>query len=324
MLEPLQKILRQLPADLPASVFLVRHIAPESFGVITRLLQAHTSLRVSEARDGEAIENGRVYIAPADRHLLLDRETVKLTAGPKENWSRPAIDPLFRTAAQHHGPRSIGIILSGKLDDGAAGLWALKRRGGFAVVQAPGDALAAEMPLNALAATPVDVVAAATEIGARLPSWCRSARGVPSPHDVLPSILTENQALVQGQSPIKNISEVGISSPVACPECGGHLWRMKEGPLRYRCHVGHALSAHTLLARQRESIEDHAWRLMRALEEDAYLAAEIAHQAPKGFPKGALAAREQINEETLGKLRPLLHSLMERMPPEPEAPSSEK
>jgi two-component system chemotaxis response regulator CheB len=253
---------------------------------------------VANAVDGEKIEAGRVYIGPPDRHLLLDRTSVKLFNGPKENWARPAIDPLFRTAAQFHGPRTIGVVLSGKLDDGSAGLWAIKRKGGFTVVQSPSDALAPDMPNHALAAVEVDAIADAEEIGLMLSQWCRSQStyAVRDASDKL--IELENAALLQQAKGAAVMGELGTAAGVVCPDCGGQLWQVKEGPLRFRCHAGHGYSAHSLLDGQGREIERVGWAYVRTLEEDVELLQRILDSADKSLRERVEARLRQ----TLGKL----------------------
>jgi two-component system, chemotaxis family, protein-glutamate methylesterase/glutaminase len=274
-LEAIQDLVRGLPADLPAAVFIVRHIAPDAPGLLPEILQPYSSLPIAEAVHGERIQRGRITIAPPDRHLLLDRHNVHVTTGPKENWTRPAVDPLFRSVAQFHGPRSIGVILSGKLDDGTAGLWALKRRGGFAVVQSPEDAAVADMPKHALAAVEVDVVAGAEQIGAAMADWCRRTSQHAPLELVGDTVAGENAILFQQPDGAPALDTIGVSFSIVCPDCGGQLWQMKEGPLRFRCHVGHAQSAHTLMAQQREVVEAAGWQLVRALEEDSTLVEHV-------------------------------------------------
>lgn len=157
-IEVLERIVAGLPPDLGAAVFAVIHVSPTSPGRLPQILQRRASVRVALAEDGESIEHGRVYVAPADQHLVLEHGHVRLTRAPRENHSRPAIDPLFRSAALAYGPRVVGVVLSGRLDDGTAGLWAVKERGGIAVVQDPHEAAHPDMPHNALEYTAADHV----------------------------------------------------------------------------------------------------------------------------------------------------------------------
>ena len=163
--EALRILVEGLPSDLDASVLVVVHIPPSAPGHLVEILQRRSALPVCWARDGQALERGRVYVAPPDAHLVVDDGHIRLTHAPRENHNRPAIDPLFRSAALAHGPRVIGVVLSGRLDDGTAGLWAVKERGGTTVVQDPDDAAHPDMPRNALAYTAADHVTPASALG---------------------------------------------------------------------------------------------------------------------------------------------------------------
>jgi two-component system, chemotaxis family, protein-glutamate methylesterase/glutaminase len=306
-LDAIHRIVRRLPADLPAAVFVVRHISAESSGQLANILQPNSALPVIDGVEGASIQPGRITVAPPNSHLVLDRTHVHLVNGPKENWARPAIDPLFRTAAQFHGPRVIGIIISGKLDDGAAGLWAIKRRGGFAVVQDPVDASAPEMPRYALGAAEVDVVADADEIGMLIPDWCRQTSDFAVSELTEKTIVFENARLEGHETTAEMLDQVGISSGIVCPECGGQLWHLKEGPLRYRCHVGHAQTGRTLLAQQKQVVENAGWQLVRAIEEDDQLCVQMMSQDKLSFEeREILTSRLRSNREKLERMRPLL------------------
>jgi hypothetical protein len=175
--EALSELIQRLPANLPAAVFVVLHLSPQSVSRLPEILNFQGSLRATHPRDGEAIQSGHVYVAPPDRHLLLDTGCVRVVRGPKENGFRPAVDPLFRSAALAYGPRVIGVVLTGALDDGAAGLWAVKRWGGMAVVQDPREAKFASMPANALEYVQVDYCLPIAEVGSLL----SRAAGEPAP-----------------------------------------------------------------------------------------------------------------------------------------------
>lgn len=173
-MDALKQVFRDLPADLPATVLVVLHLNPLSSSMLPEILQRNTQLRVRHPRDGEKIEPGVAYVAPPDRHLVVEDSIVQLTSGPRENRHRPAVDPLFRSAALFYGPKVIGVILSGSLDDGTAGLWEIKRRGGTAVVQDPADALHSGMPRSAVSNVDVDHILPLSEIGALLASLCHT------------------------------------------------------------------------------------------------------------------------------------------------------
>src|SRR4051812_18934534 len=166
--EALMRLGRGLPPDFPGAVFVVLHLPTGAPSVLPRLLSRAGPVPAVHPSAGESIEQGRIYVAPPDRHLLIVDGRVHLALGPRENGHRPAIDPLFRTAARSYGRRVVGIVLSGALDDGSAGLSAIKMRGGLAVVQHPEDALFASMPNNAMAYVAVDHVLSADDIGLRL------------------------------------------------------------------------------------------------------------------------------------------------------------
>lgn len=313
-LDALQRLLRGLPTDFPAAVFIVRHLSPDDRGWLIDILRPLCALPVDLAADGEPIGPGRVVIAPADRHLVLDRKTIRVIEGPKENWVRPAIDPLFRSAAQYHGPRTIGVLLSGKLDDGAAGLWALKRRGGFVVVQSPNDALAPEMPTNALAAVDANAIADAEEIGKLLPQWLRASAATMTHDSVEKELAIENAYLTNpgiGNGPL---DKIGHSAGMVCPECGGQLWQIDGGPRRYRCHVGHAYSAQTLLQQQREVVEETGWRFLRAIEEERTLIEQINAGGAAGEMREKLQARERKIREVLADIREVIRAPDLRLP----------
>lgn len=323
-LDAIQRVVRKLPADLPAAVFIVRHAALESAGLLAPILQPTSALPVGEALDGAPIQSGRIYIGPPGRHLLLERDKIKLAIGPKENWARPAIDPLFRTAAQFHGPRTIGIILSGKLDDGVAGLWALKRRGGFVVVQSPHDAIAREMPEHALAAVEVDAIANADEIGTSLLEWCQRPSGHSSARLLETSLEAENSYFSPETSRAAGrtaVEEIGIPSGLVCPDCGGQLWRAKEGPLRYRCHVGHAQSAHAFLAQQNQVIEEAEWTFIRALEDQCELCHQILQEKLSPAVRETVLARLAHDRRKLEQLWPLVFATSLKTSPATETNS---
>lgn len=281
-LKAFEALVSQLPSNFPAAVFIVWHISPDHPSLLPEILARATPLKVAHAVNMEAIAPGRIYIAPPDRHLLVEPEFVRLSRGPKENRFRPAIDVLFRSAARAYAERVIGVVLSGSLDDGAAGLYAIKERGGQAVVQDPADALHPSMPRAAMKAVAVDYCVPVIQMGALL------ARLVDEPipvHQVLPvsrqmdievGVAQEDNGLEMG------IMKLGEPSPYTCPECHGVLLQLKEGSLiRFRCHTGHAYSLNSLLAEVTQSIEETLWDGIRTIEASEMLMnhmAEHLHQ----------------------------------------------
>jgi two-component system chemotaxis response regulator CheB len=273
----LKALVSGLPRDLRAAIFIVLHISQESPGVLPAILSRAGPLPASNATDHEPIEPGRIYVAPPNHHLLVERGRVRVTSGPKENRFRPAIDPLFRSAAQAYGPRVIGVILTGLLDDGTAGLWAIKQRGGAAVVQDPRDALAPAMPRSALSHVEVDYCLPLKEIAALLghltsaPAAAEGDYPVPEEMKVEVSIAEEDNPIAAG------VLKMGEPSIFTCPECHGALLQISEGDrFRFRCHTGHAFSHDSLLAELNRKIEDALWNAIRALQESALLMEHLA------------------------------------------------
>ena len=279
--EALMTIAGGLPKDLPASVFVVIHTSPESPGVMAGILARAGALPAMNAVDGERIEPGRIYVAPPDQHLIIEPNRVRLTRGPKENRFRPAVDPLFRSAAQVYGPRVIGVILTGNLDDGTAGLWAVKQLGGTSVVQDPQEAFAPSMPRSAMRYARVDHCLPLSEIAPLLvrltstPIEEEGAYEVPDEMEIEVRIAKEDTALDAG------VLKLGEPSNYACPECHGVLLQLNEEKrIRFRCHTGHAYSVDSLLAEITEGVEDSLWTAIRSLEESVLLLRHMTEHLP--------------------------------------------
>lgn len=297
-IEPIRTILRGLPANFAGSIFIVVHTSPNSPGVLQAIFDKAGPLPASAVEDGGRIAPGRVYVAPPDRHLIVEPGRMCLARGPKENRFRPAIDPLFRSAAQTYGPRVVGIILSGGLDDGTSGLWAVKQLGGTAIVQDPDEAWAPSMPQSAMRNVRIDHVVRVEEMApllVRLAAAEADAQegGIDVAEDVHieVSIAKENKARDAG------VLTLGEPSTFACPECHGVLLEMKDRPpRRYRCHTGHAYTLESLLSEMDEGIEDSLWGAIRALEERVMLirqAAEHSRESHNGDAGAYLAAAEE-------------------------------
>jgi two-component system chemotaxis response regulator CheB len=276
-LKTLQTLVCQLPSSLNAAVFIVWHIAPEHPSFLPEILSEATSLPVAHAIDKEPIQLGHIYIAPPDHHLLVEPGHVRLSRGPKENRFRPAIDVLFRSAARSYGSRVMGVILTGSLDDGAFGLYAIKERGGLAVVQDPSDALHPSMPKAAMKAVAVDYCVPIIEMGALLVRLLDEAipvhkiNPVSEQMDIEVGIARQDNALEMG------ITKLGQPSIYTCPECHGVLMQLKEGNLiRFRCHTGHAYSLYSLLAEVTQSIDETLWDGIRTIEASEMLMTHIA------------------------------------------------
>ncbi len=289
--DAITRLLTPLPAELRAAVFVVLHVAPAYKSILPRILARRAALAVSHAVDGEAIERGHVYIAPPDHHMLLSRKgTISLTRGPRENRSRPALDPLFRTAARAYGPRAVGVVLSGTMGDGTAGLQMIKRMGGLAIVQEPGEAEYDGMPRSAIRNVEVDHILPVDAIAGLLVDLAREAvpespgaahsperelTGADPMDDSLVNIVRKrslDRADLQDADLTDDTGAAESAAPVplACPECGGTLWEVRHGGLQhYRCQVGHRYSDDALLAAQGERLESALWAAAPALDEPA-------------------------------------------------------
>jgi two-component system chemotaxis response regulator CheB len=300
--EALGALVGGLPADLPASVFVTLHVPSHRASSLPQILSKRGPLPAEHARDGQAIEPGRIFVAPPDQHLLIHEGIVRLSRGPRENGVRPGIDPLFRTAARWYGPRVVGVVLSGTLDDGAAGLLAIKERGGIAVVQDPDDALFPWMPRAAMDVVDVDHALPASEIPELLVRLAIDDPAVKADDPVPEEMKIESAIAEFDLGAIQGVDRPGIPSGFACPDCAGVLWEIQDGEMtRYRYRVGHAWSTTSLLAEQAKSLEVALWTAFRALEERAALAERTASrlriQRREGvalrFESQARLAREQ-------------------------------
>ncbi|HEY0033673.1 MAG TPA: chemotaxis protein CheB [Devosia sp.] len=292
---PLKAILSELPANLRAAVFIVLHIPARSLGILATVASAASALPVHAAEHGMQIQPGHIYLAVPDHHLILKEGHMVLGRGPRENMARPAIDPLFRSAAIAFGPRVIGVILSGMLNDGAAGLEAIKRCGGVAIVQDPNDAIAAEMPRSAIAAVEADFIPAAPRIGDLLADIAREIVGprVPTP----PELQLEVDIAAGERSNTEVIQGLGDPVALTCPQCGGVMSQVRGSkPLRFRCQVGHALTADALAKEQENTIDEALRVALRIIEERA----ELVHRmAEDGRNSGRRAVAEMYDERSV-------------------------
>jgi two-component system chemotaxis response regulator CheB len=318
---PLKEILGRLPADLPAAVFIVLHIPARGIGILSTVASAASRLPVVQAESGMVIENGHIYLGAPDHHLLLLKDHIMLGRGPRENMVRPAIDPLFRSAALQYGPRVIGVVLSGLLSDGAAGLTAIKQCGGIALVQDPTDAIADEMPLRALEATTVDLCVTSARIGDVLSDLVREEPGTRLP--VPPEVRLEVEIAAGERIGSDRLAKIADPAALSCPSCGGVLSKLKmEKPLRFRCQVGHAYTAETL-AQEQESKVDEALRVaLRIIEERAELVHRMAEDGRySGRPAVAQMydARSAEYREYADMIRRVMLESFDPKAPEPES-----
>lgn len=289
---PIRSILGALPADFPAAIFVVLHIPARSLGLLTTVTAAATKLPVHAATDGMPILPGNVYLGVPDRHLIIADGHIKLGRGPRENMARPAIDPLFRSAAAAYGPRVIGIVLSGFLNDGASGLEAIKRCGGFTVVQDPTDAMADEMPLSALSAVTADLLVPSARIGDVLSDLVRERAGSTLP--VPPEIRLEVDIAAGERIDSGELRRFSDPAALTCPDCGGVMSMMRGAkPLRFRCQVGHAHTADSLASEQENAVDEALRVALRVIEERAEL---VSRMAEDGRASGRRAMAEMYQE----------------------------
>ena len=277
-IEALKKLVSGLPKEFPAAVFVVIHVWPEAKSMLPDILSRSGRLPAAHARDGESIQPGRIYVAVPDCHLLLNHGEVNLRRGPKENMHRPAVDPLFRAAARAYGPRVVGVILSGGLDDGTAGLLAIKRHGGIAVVQDPSTAATPGMPASACGNVDVDYILPVSEIASLLVQLAheRAPEGVAEPEEETGVAMEKAANTIRSGADERS----GKPSAYACPECHGVLFEVEDRDfLRFRCRVGHAYSEETLSLELSNGAEAALWAGLRALEENAALERRLASRA---------------------------------------------
>jgi two-component system chemotaxis response regulator CheB len=269
------------------------------------------------AEDKEKFQPGHIYVAPPNYHLLVKEDHLRVTLGPRENRVRPAIDPLFRSAAAAHGPKVVGVVLTGYLDDGTAGLLAIKRCNGLAVVQDLYDAAYPDMPRNAMEKVAVDYTVPLAEMGLLLSRLVREP--VRAEHTVPEDILFETRIAENMMETVSIEENLGKLVPFSCPECQGPLWEVEEDKLRrYRCHVGHAFTAQTLLAEQGQFIEQTLWIALRSVEEHLeVLSRLIQDEQADGLSEKGEQYQEQMAmvKQQAENLRTLLNN-NDRLPPD--------
>jgi two-component system chemotaxis response regulator CheB len=277
----LSQLVRRLPAQLQAAVAVALHIPEDSTSVLPTILTREGPLKATHAGDGEPLQHGRIYVAPPGRHLIVKRQTVRVVRGPNENGHRPAVDPLFRTAARAHGRRVLGVVLSGSLDDGTAGLSAIKEHGGAALVQDPSDALFAGMPQSAIDNVAVDFIgdvpALASELVRRADALASNAADANIRTDDVDDLdAVEVDVGTPRANGRRSRHRSVVPTVTACCSSG----RREDGtPERYRCRTGHAYSSESLVAAQSTGIEEALWIALRALEENAALLHRLSKRA---------------------------------------------
>jgi len=296
--EALSIIAAQFPADFNAAVFVVLHVPDDRQSQLPTILNRAGALPVAQAVDNEPIRRGRIYVAPPGMQTYVHKGRISVKRGPRENMHRPSIDALFRTAAHHYGPRVIGVVLSGALDDGAAGLVAIKHAGGIGIVQDPAEAKMPDMPAAALERANADYAMAAEAIVPLLLTLVRDDVASDLPVEV-PLETAEESAVHEH---FQRSEQLGPASNVTCPECSGSLFEIEDGSsIRFRCRVGHAYSEDAMLHAQGDSVERALWTALRALEERVALMNKIADYARRrghnGVARLFLDKSEQVEAD---------------------------
>jgi two-component system chemotaxis response regulator CheB len=305
--EALRTLVADLDESLDAPVLVVLHVSHEE-SALPRILERAGTLPATHATDGEPLVANRIYVAPPDRHLLVHDGRARVVRGPEENGHRPAIDPLFRSAAVRFRNRTVAVVLSGSLDDGAAGSAAVARHGGTVIVQDPADALYPSMPLHAIAADHPESVVRLAKMGAAVKEGVERARrmSVEGSNDDQDAREVEIAELELGSDTGMRLGE---ESPYSCPACGGVLRETPDDVLRFRCRVGHAFGADSLLHAQSDTVDDALWMALRALQERAELSTRLTKRM-RDRGNDRLAARYQQRREEAEKAAVTLRELL--------------
>ncbi len=335
--EALKRVCADLPPSIRAAVLVVLHVSPTSTSVMPSILARAGANPAVHVEYPLPLRCGRIYVAPPNRHIIIEPGSVAPSAGPRENGHRPSIDVLFRTAAMQYGPAVIGVILSGNLDDGAKGVEYVKEHGGFVIVQDPHDALYPAMPTNALASVEADRVVpiegiadaivealarrsdGATDFCAGLESGAFDVDARLDPSELRPVLPGQDTAARDVMEELRSARP----SVFSCPDCGGVLMEIDDGRLvHYRCRVGHAWNPESLLTEKGNSIERALWTALRALEERAQLSGRVAETA-HGRGNDVVAdrfmsqARQALDEASV--IRDLLYREISELPETPES-----
>ncbi|MDO8861629.1 chemotaxis protein CheB [Haliea sp. E1-2-M8] len=295
----------QFPKDFPAPVFVVNHMSADNSGeALVKVLNDAGSLACTHAHDEQVFESGHIYLAPPDQHMLIVKGKILVTKGARENRSRPAIDPLFRSAAVAYGNRVIGIILTGYLDDGTSGMLAIKRCGGVCIAQDPEDAAYPDMPQSVIANVGADYCLPVAQMGALLSDLV--SRKLPARKQAPDDIVIEAKIAQRVLSDLPAVEALGDQVPYNCPDCGGVLWQIAEGKMfRYRCHTGHAFTSSVLLAQQTVKIEETLWVALRMFEERQNLLVTMSKKESKAH-FSSISQRAKDSQVHIDRIRSML------------------
>ncbi|MCB7480142.1 chemotaxis protein CheB [Christiangramia sediminis] len=303
-----EKVLQNVSADINAAFLVVVHSSFDMISSFSKYLNQKIEMEVMEAQENMAIEKGKVYLGIPNQHMVVVNGKISNSNGPRENLFRPSIDVLFRSAAVAFGNRSIGILLSGRLNDGTVGLEAIKKCGGVAMIQEPETAEYSGMPLTAQKFVEIDYSANLEEIGDIIKEL--TDKPLPEKKEIPYTLVRESEIATKIRSQVKTEDLLGEKVSLSCASCGGPLWKIKDTEIeRYRCHVGHSFSQESLLLAQNENLEQTLWVCLRTLEEKKVLMLKIAENfKSKGSEQLARSYSDRIQEvdEHIDRLRQLM------------------
>ncbi len=295
--------------------------------MLPQLLSKAGPLSAVHPKETTLFEPGTIYVAPPDRHMLLRKNYIRLSHGPQENSARPAIDPLFRSAAINYGPAVVGVVLTGQLNDGTSGLLAIKDRGGFTIVQEPREATARSMPLSAIRHMQVDKVCTLDEMARLFVTLANDPW--PEPEPSIEKLMEVENRIAEGIFTVEDwwtLEQMSIPSGLNCPNCSSALYELKDQRiLRYRCRSGHAYTAQALLSGQADAREAHLSSLFGALIEEATLAKRLRSEplfAEDPYTSGSLANRVEALDHQANQVSEWLHAMSGLVEPEPSMPGT--
>jgi two-component system chemotaxis response regulator CheB len=325
-IDALCELASKLPAGFPAPIFIAQHVASHSPGMLPYLLAKAGPLPAVHPKNASMFKPGTIYVAPPDRHMLLHKGYIRLSHGPHENLARPAIDPLFRSAAVNYGPAVVGVVLTGQLKDGTSGLLAIKDRGGFTIAQDPGEATARSMPLSAIRHMKVDKVCTLDDM-ARLFVILANDAPPPEPEDSSLQLMEIENRIADGNFNVQDwlaLEQMSIPSGLNCPNCRSALYEIRDQRvLRYRCRSGHAFSAQSLLSGQADAREAVPSSLFGVLIEEATVARRLRREplfSENSFTAESLDNRVDTLDRQANQISEWLHALSGLVDPEPSMP----
>jgi two-component system chemotaxis response regulator CheB len=321
-IDALCELVSKLPPGFPAPIFVTQHVASHSPGMLPYILSKAGPLPAIHPKNATVFEPGTIYVAPPDRHMLVEKQHIRLSHGPHENLARPAIDPLFRSAAVNFGPAVVGAVLTGQLNDGTSGLLAIKDRGGFTIVQEPSEATARSMPLSAIRHMKVDRICKLKEMARLFVELAND--DPPEAGDAVQQLMAIENRIAEGIFNVEDwwaLEQMSAPSGLNCPNCRSALYELKDTRvLRYRCRSGHAFSGQSLLSGQADAREGLLSTLFGVLVEEATLAKRLRSEPlfrEDAYTAEALDNRVEALDRHANEVSEWLHTLSDLVEPEP-------